>query len=309
MKKNKKYIFLLGILVIVLIIGRDKSLGKMGRQKESTASEDKIIREEESLDEIPSNISLRSKNVVMYDCDKNKIIYRKDIDKRMYPASMTKIMTAIIAIEEAENLDDKIVVPHTIVDDLRGSGAAISYLQPGEEISIRELLYGTLLSSSADSTLTLATYFSNSEEEFASKMNKKAVDIGMNNSNFTNSSGLHDENHYSTVEDMLKLLIYSLDNEEFEKIYTSREYVSHARKYESTVFTKLGDDGLSDQYIIGGKTGYTSEAGLCLASLGIVEAKRYIVVSSDADGKANSTPYHILDAIELYDSRSRSMNK
>ena len=177
----------------------------------------------------------------------------------------------------------------------------------GEKVTLKDLLYGTLLPSGAECCLALADRIAGSESKFVNLMNSKAKELGMNNTLFCNSTGLHNANHYSTVEDMAKLLKYALKNKEFRTIFTSRQYSISATNlhpdgltFYSTMFSSMNDTEVVGGNVIGGKTGYTDEAGLCLASLAQIDGKEYIFVSAKAKGDHQTQPYHILDASNVY---------
>ena len=172
---------------------------------------------------------------------------------------------------------------------------------------MKDLLYGVLLPSGAECCLAFADRISGSEEEFVSLMNDKAQELGMKNTHFTNSTGLHDPEHYSTVEDISILLQYALKNEYFRDAFTSSRYSTLPSEqhpegftFHSTIFKYMDSTEVTGGEILGGKTGYTEEAGLCLASLAQVNGKEYILVTAKANGTHQTEQFHILDAINVY---------
>jgi D-alanyl-D-alanine carboxypeptidase (penicillin-binding protein 5/6) len=165
----------------------------------------------------------------------------------------------------------------------------------------------TLLPSGADAAMGLAIRISGSESEFSKLMNKKAKEIGMDDTNFTNVTGLHDDNHYTTVKDIAKLLQYALKNEIFYEIFTTvRCSTSSTNRHPggitfySTLSKKVDTYEFDGGRIIGGKTGYTEEAGLCLASLAEKNGSKYILVTAGAAGDNYTEQYHIMDALTVY---------
>ncbi|HEX2926777.1 MAG TPA: serine hydrolase [Ruminiclostridium sp.] len=251
--------------------------------------------------------NIYSKHMIMVDLNSRRIISEKEENEKTYPASLTKIMTAIVAIENISDLNEKIPVSQSIFDSLKGSDASMAGFLPGEKVPAVDLVYGTLLPSGAEAASALALYCAGSEEKFTGLMNEKAKALGMNNTHFTNVSGLSDPNHYTTVKDMAILLDYALQNDTFYKAFTAKKYsTSQTNKHPdgitfySTMFQNLKNSDLEDGKILGGKTGFTSEAGLCLASLAEKEGKKYILVTTGARGDHQTKQFNIIDAFNIY---------
>lgn len=245
-------------------------------------------------------LELNSEYAILYNLNDNEVVYSKNENKKISVASLTKIMTSVIAIEKLEDLDKKVMVPYGTNYGLKEQNAATVGFIEGSYVTYNDLLYGALLPSGADATRALALIISGSETDFAQLMNEKAKKIGMTNTHFVNSSGLDVENHYSTVKDILTLLKYALENEKFKKIYESKDYITSNKKIymESTIkkYEKQTKTNLS--FIKGSKTGFTYGAGLCLASLIDVDGNNFLSITSGA--KVDGNPYHIMDAKEIY---------
>lgn len=150
------------------------------------------------------------------------------------------------------------------------------------------------------------------EEAFVSRMNQKAAELGMTATHFCNPTGLHDPEHVSTVRDMARLTEAALQNETFRKLFTTERYTVPATNchpqgftMHSTLLSQLDGTELHRGRILGGKTGYTGEAGLCLASLAEVKGRKYILVTAGAVGNHSTAPYHIEDAVTVYRRVSR----
>lgn len=321
-KRKKKFSFGKLLVIVLIILGlkqaRDRRLLEGFLEIKRTEddlgySEGKrnfknIFEEEKTIDIGPEEIN--SKGAYLIDMDSNKLLLNKNGEERIYPASLTKIMTSILAIENLENLDQKVLITEDIISKVQNEGASIAGFQVGEEVRVIDLIYATILPSGGDASLALAKTISGTEEEFASLMNRKAEEIGMTRSNFTNSTGLHNENQYSTVEDISILLKYSLENDLFRQVISSEKYYIKETNLHpegimlySTVFEKL--NSMDNNFIKGGKTGFTSEAGLCLASFAEKDGRRYILVTAGADGNSQTEQFNFLDAIEIY-NRIRS---
>lgn len=260
----------------------------------------------EEIDQIKVE-DLYSSNAILISLDDNDILLDKSSDERIYPASLTKIMTAILAIENLSDLDEMIYLSEDMFQELYSENASMAGFLPNEEVAAIDLVYGVLLPSGAESAIGLANAIAGSEENYVKLMNKKAEKLGMNNTHFTNSTGLHDINHYSTVKDIAILLEYALQNDTFREVYTSERHTTKATylhpdgiTLRSTMFKKMETQDVNGGIIEGGKTGYTEEAKLCLASLAKIDGKEYILVTADAEGSPQTEQFNILDAFNVY---------
>lgn len=245
-----------------------------------------------------------SEYAILLDAKSGMKLAGKAEKEKMYPASMTKIMTTILALEKCTDLDETLTVPPEIFDSLYAEGASLAGFAPGETATVRDLLYGVMLPSGAECCLTFAYKISGSEEAFAELMNKKAEKIGMKDTHFVNCTGLHDDEHYSTAKDISKLLKYALKNIDFRAIFTTQSHATlpsaeHPDGFTvySTMFRSLGDRGITGGEFLGGKTGNTWRAGLCLASLAKVKGREYILVTAKAEDAGDA---HVTDAINIY---------
>ncbi|MBV4431459.1 D-alanyl-D-alanine carboxypeptidase [Clostridium tyrobutyricum] len=252
---------------------------------------------------------LTSPNAILVRLKDNAILMQKNSQEKIYPASLTKIMTAIVAIENLSNLNEEIELTNYTFQGLYKADASMTGFQPGENVRAIDLLYGALLPSGAESCIGLADQIAGSEQGFVKMMNQKAADIGMDNTHFENATGLHNKNHYTTVKDMAILLSYALQNDTFREIFTSSRHSTQPTNkhpdgmtFYSTMFQELINQNTIDGEILGGKTGYTDEAGLCLASLAKVGRQEYILISAGAKGDHHSEQYNITDALAVYSS-------
>ena len=225
-------------------------------------------------------------------------------EQQMYPASMTKIMTTIVAIENLKDLDQEITLTNEMFEGLYEQDATQAGFQPGETVRAIDLLYGVMLPSGAECCIALADTISGSEADFVALMNEKAAKLGMSGTNFCDTTGLHDANHYSTAKDIAVLLKYALRNDTFREIIESPYHSTPATNihpdgitFYSTMFKNLSDTTVTDGQIMGGKTGYTGEAGHCLASFAEIDGTEYILVTGGASG--TGIP-HINDALTVY---------
>ena len=282
------------LMVLVAVIGWNKGIGEW---LESFSTP--VVKE---LDISGTN----STAVVLMRAEGGKVIGGQNEAEVIYPASMTKMMTAILAIENIQDLDEEITLENAVFTGLGQMDASQAGFQPGETVTLRDLLYGVLLPSGAECCRAVAFRVSGSENAFVELMNRKAEQIGMKNTHFRNSTGLHDSDHYSTVYDMAMLLKYCLRNKLFRTVIETPYYDAGATNlhpdgigFWSTLFRDLNDPSVTGGKILGGKTGYTDTAGYCLASYAEVEGKDYILVTAAAPAEDGDTP-HIQDAVMIY---------
>ncbi len=221
------------------------------------------------------DIALYSQAVVLMDSNTGKVLYEKNSEEKMYPASTTKIMTAILAIENC-NLSDTTTVSYDAVMSVP-AGYSNASLQIGEELTIGQLLDVLLVRSANDAANVLAEHIGGSIESFASMMNTKAEEIGCKNTHFTNPSGKHDDEHYTTAHDLGLITQYCMKNSTFRLIVSQSSCtVAPTNKYEQRHYNNTNDliipnetkraDNYYYKYAIGVKTGYTKEAKNCLIS-------------------------------------------
>ena len=255
---------------------------------------------------------LISPNAILLEADSGEVLAEKNADTQIYPASMTKMMTVLLAIEAEPDLDRQVTVPEDIFPALKQEGASMAGFKPGEVVTVRDLLYGALLPSGAECCETLARLVSGTETDFVALMNRKAAELGMTSTHFCNPTGLHDPEHVSTVRDISVLLREAVRNEMFRKILTTERYTIQPTNLHpegftvtSTLLKELNGDEIRNGKILGGKTGYTSEAGLCLASIAEVKGKTYLLVTAGALGSHETEPYHIEDAVKTYRQLAR----
>lgn len=197
---------------------------------------------------------------VLIESDTRQIIKKENENLRLPMASTTKIMTAILAIENA-SLDDIFTVSANAQNQ---EGSSI-YLRENDRISVENLLYGLMLNSGNDAAVALAEGISGSTDAFCRLMNEKAQEIGCKNTNFKNPNGLSDDEHYSSAMDMALIMAYAMENETFRKIVATKRY--NIDNGESITYLKNHNKLLWQyDYCIGGKTGYTKLSGRCLVT-------------------------------------------
>ena len=254
---------------------------------------------------IPININaleINSEHAILYNMNEDTVLYEKDADTRTYIASLTKIMTTIVAIENIDDINEYVTIPYEGLEGLIEANASVAGFRLGQKVTYKDLLYGILLPSGADATKTVAYYIAGSEDNFVDLMNKKAEELGLTNTHFANTSGLDTDNHYSTVKEMSIVLKYALQNETFKEIYTTNKYTTsdNSLTFKSVYSNYLNRYDLENKYVYGSKTGYTTLAGYCLSTIANYDGVEYMLITTNADGTSNY-PLHIMDAQMIYD--------
>ena len=251
--------------------------------------------------------SFSSSYAILVDLDENVILAEKDPEAVISPASMTKILTALVAAEHTteEDLDKTFTMTIDITDYCYVNGCSVVGLMVDETVSIRELFYGTILPSGADAALGLATYVAGSQEAFVALMNEKLEELGIaDTAHFTNCVGLYDEAHKCTVSDMAVILEAAMDNPLCREVLGSRTYETaptadhpEGQILSNWFLRRIEDKDTGGVEVVGAKTGYVEESGNCAASYGETsDGHRYVCVTADAPSSWRA----IYDHVELY---------
>ena len=215
-------------------------------------------------------IDITAGSYILIDNKTNKVLCKKDENKKMYPASTTKIVTAIMVLENC-NLDDTVTASYDAVMSIP-EGYSSANIQIGEQLTVEQLLELLLVHSANDAANILAEHVGGSVESFVTMLNTRLNELGISNTHFTNAFGMHDENHYTTASDLAKIMKYCLKNETFRKIAGKASCAIPAtnkygpRSYSSTNELLNSNSSNYYKYLIAGKTGYTSQAKECLVS-------------------------------------------
>ena len=230
------------------------------------------------------DLELYSEHAILIDLETNTVIAEKDPDAKIYPASMTKVMTALVACEQITDWDATFTMTQAIIDPLFLSDATMAGFVNGEEVSMTDLVYGALLPSGAEATEALAQTIAGSTEGFVALMNEKAAELGLTNTHFVNDSGLHDENHYTTVREMAVILEAAMANERCRAALSAVSYTSAPTTQNpegvamiNKFLYRIGQYELGDAVVEGAKTGFTSQAMNCCASFGIAANGKPVV--------------------------------
>ncbi len=242
-----------------------------------------------------NDFDITGEYVTLYNMNEDTLLYSKNDTKKTSIASLTKMMTTLVAIEEIDNLDKIVTIKER---DFEGTvGYSKAGFKVGDKVTYRDLLYGIILPSGADAVNAVVNN-TLGYDKFIKKMNETAKKIGMNDTSYANPVGKDDENNYSTSNDLAKLLKYALKNETFKTVFTTKNYkTSNGLNLESTV--NRYENILNTNEIKGAKSGFTKDAGRCLASITTLNNVDYLLVVINS---STTSPYNaVKDTITIYD--------
>lgn len=250
-----------------------------------------------------------SEYIYVINREDKSVIVEKNSTKQAYPASLVKIMTTIIALENIDDLSKIAPVDVKTYQAMVNHNASMAGFYGRESTTYRDLLYGTMLASGGEAANSLAVNISGNVKDFVVLMNQKADEIGLKDTHFTNAEGLHDNKQVTTARDMALLLDYALQNGDFRAIFTKPNFTTTSTldhpegiRLTSTVLSKLPYGEMKDFKIIGGKSGTTIKAGQCWAVIGTKNGKEYITVVMGAELNDISNPSYnqIDDTIKIF---------
>ncbi len=268
--------------------------------------------------ELKDDSFIRSNNTILVELKSDGMvsIVEKAADKKMYPASMTKVMTLLVACENVTDLNEKLTVTPEMVTYAANNDASGAGLKAGESYKVEDLLYLTIYTSDTIACLLLSEHIAGSEEAFVGMMNAKAKEIGLTGTNFANCTGLHSENNYSTCRDMAMIMSYALDNEMANKCLTSykgREMVVGGQNctFYSAWYSghaRFADDPRLDSVtVMGAKTGYIDESGISLVSYAVgTDGKKFInVIVGEPKGSGLSESISTKEVKKIYNTYAK----
>lgn len=232
----------------------------------------------------------KCKAALLYEVDTGTMVYAYNVDEKLYPASLTKVMTCLVALELCQDLHEVITVSEEVAASIDPNGSGMD-LVAGEELAMIDLLYGLMVESANDAASVIAEHLCGSEEAFVRKMNQKAAQLGCQMTHFANVHGLHDEDHYTCARDMARIMLAALEDETFQELYSTTSYsIDATNKSEArTMYTTnylISQAVLQSYYdyrVIGGKTGFTTPAGRCLVTVSEDNGMRLLCVVLGAE--------------------------
>ncbi len=224
-----------------------------------------------------------AKAVVLYELNSDTMLYTHNPDGKIYPTSMVKLMTTLVAIENGD-LDNMVTVTRSVLNQVPIGIVGID-LKAGEEISLRDLLYGTMVASATDASVVAAAHVGGSVEGFLQMMNDKAAQLGCKNTHYGNVHGLHDEETYTTARDIARITEAALENEVFREMFCTVEYtMAETNKHKQrTIITSNNmmnpqKPKYYDKRVTGGRTGATDQGGRCLTLTAVKDGMEILCV-------------------------------
>lgn len=249
-----------------------------------------------------NQISLYSQYAYLVDPQTHIVYFDQKSEEQIYPASMTKIMTVALSLEKIDDLKKEVNIETIDLDGLYEMGASVAGLMVGERVTYEDLLYGALLPSGADACNALARLTYGSQDAFVKAMNLKVQKLGLKHTHFANTTGLHDDNHYTTAKEMSQILEWALENPDFQTIFETRQYTTsfNTHTWVSTLARAQSSTQLDTTVLDGAKSGFTDEAQLTLASTMTIDNHQLILVTAYAQGQRSFN--NVKDALHIYEN-------
>ncbi len=243
------------------------------------------------------DFDIRSNEYMLVNLSEFKVEYCKDNDLRIYPASLTKLMTLDTVLNTFDDLSATSSISNEQIIDLINQDASLASLQADYEYTLYDLLYGLMLPSGADAAIALENYFIENNLNLMEQMKLQLKKLNCNDTNFVNSTGLHDDNHYTTLNDLLKILLDVLSFESGREILETVNYLSEDHILFRSALQLINVDGVK---VLGGKTGYTDESGQSVIVLYKANNRSYALFLANAMADSYyKQRYHIDDAMEI----------
>ncbi|MBQ6847790.1 MAG: D-alanyl-D-alanine carboxypeptidase [Clostridia bacterium] len=297
----------LALILVFAVIVTAIATGNKNDEKLSLQSDETVTDKKEETVEKPKKVdyvadentvkipdSNDAKTAIVVRRSDGKIVAERNAHEKIYPASTLKIMTLLVAVENIIDLNDTFTMTYEITDPLFVADASVAGFLNGEKVTMRDLLYGMILPSGADGAMGLAVKIAGSEEAFVELMNKKVKEMGLENTHFTNVSGLHSEGNYSTAYDMAIITDYAYQNKLCREVLSTYQYTTQKTPQNpngillsSTLFSYMYGNEAETAEILGGKTGYVNEAGYCVCTFGKANesGEEYIAVTMGNSSK------------------------
>lgn len=301
-KRKKGHLVSFILLMVAAFISIRLVLGSDIFERKETGPVSENFNHEQAVTYDDVNFNISSDHGLLINLTTGAVLFEHDAHVRVYPASLTKIMTVLLGVEQSQS---ETMTVKADFERLMLNNASIVGFEYGEQRTRSEILHGAMLPSGADATATIAYHVSDSYDDFVALMNEKARSLGMYETHFMNASGLHHDHHYTTAYDMAILLRYALENTTFRTIFTARTYsftngLGEEKQMHSTLFSNLWTTEFEGGEIIGGRTGFTDEAGRCLASFATNGVDEFILITFGADVDDADQRAHIVDAFTIY---------
>lgn len=246
-------------------------------------------------------VSLSAQYAIVIDAESGRVLYEKNARQRMYPASITKILTIICALEMIDDLDQTVTITQSDIDTVWETEASSAYFTVGETVTYRDVFMGAMLPSGADACRALANNTCGNQEDFVAKMNQLVKKLGLTDSHFVNTTGIHDENHYTTAYDMAVITQYAMKDERFLEFFNRYQYNSSngLHQWVQKVLYRAKNARIDTSMITGCKSGYTNEAQHTLSSALNINDHTYVCVVGYSQNKDGYNYCTINDTLAL----------
>lgn len=255
---------------------------------------------------------IESNYAILIDTSNNTVLAQKSSEHKISPASMTKVMTLLVAAENIDSIDSTFKMTSDIIDPLYRENLTLAGFAPGEDVLIKDMFYAMVLKSAAEAASGLAVHIAGSEKAFVEMMNDKAKELGLTSTHFTNTSGLHEDGHYTTAHEMAIIMQAAIQNDFCRTLLTTKQYTVAANEHHDKIefyngmFTRLNGNEPKVATILGGKTGYTIASRNCLVSFARTDDNRIVIcVTADAGGKEKPVD----DCIKMYKKYTHPKSK
>lgn len=298
LRKNRLLFLLLSTLILLVALYSPQIFPTLYENTVTILTQIGILEEpvEEPFEPFVLTDEILSEQAVLIDLESGQILAEKDAETPVAPASMTKIMTLMTAVEQIEDLDDTFTMTQTILNTTYDNDLSIAGFVHGETVPIRDLLYGLILPSGADASFALSSYLGEldipeSERSFSEFMNAKAAHYGLSSVHFSNSTGMFEETHQASVHDVAVMLWFAMQDDICRDVLTSVKYTTtkteqHPEGIELTNYflVKVAEEDCGNLEVIAAKTGFVDESGRCAASYAVDETGHaYICVTAKTD--------------------------
>ncbi len=318
-RRARRNRMILRIIALLLLVGAIllcvSFVRSCGREKEVAdprsvpgSNAENTLSELENYPEYADDkADISSECVLLIDLTNDDVICEKNSAQSVRIASLTKIMTAIVALENLDDFNKTYIFSQDIIDYLVSENSAVAGFKAGEEVRAIDMLYAAMLPSGGDGAMGIADLVGGSQQDFVDMMNQKALSLGMTRTHFTNPTGFDEGENYSCAYDVSLMFEYALENEKFREIITTETYTTYPTTehpdgitFTSTVYRGFDANNIDMGSVCGGKTGFTTDAGLCLATYAEEKGSEYILITLGAGSGSNYPQYHFYDAAKLY---------
>ncbi|MBR3228557.1 MAG: D-alanyl-D-alanine carboxypeptidase [Erysipelotrichaceae bacterium] len=291
-------VIIIPLLLMALLIAGAATLFRRPEKEDTPIEEILDNRIDYSLMQ-ELDLDLYSDKYLLMRLNDLKVLYGKNIDEEFYPASLTKLLTLDAVLSNTDDLEDTSSFSQSELDELIVANASLAGLEPEKEYTVRELLYALVLPSGADAARALENYFRSMDKDLVNEMNRIIERLSLRHSHFTNTTGLHDNDLYTSLDDYARILIDTLEKDEAKSLVKSLFHELDDGTVLRSTLSSLGNNGIVEVY--GGKTGFTGEAGENIVVFYSYENRSYMLILAGAPGNPYmGENYHFSDVTNIF---------